>query len=670
MCGIAGICRPGGGDASALAGCAARMADELVHRGPDAAGLWSDPQAGVAFGHRRLSILDLTETGSQPMRSACGRYVVTFNGEIYNHLELRAQLEVSGAAPRWRGRSDTETLLAAVGHWGIAEALRRFAGMFAFALWDAEARSLTLARDRFGEKPLYYGWSGGDLVFGSELKSLAAHPAWAPALDRAALTSFMRYSYVPAPATIWQGIRKLPPGSLVCFAVDTVAGTLPPPSAYWSFADTVVAAGSDRMADETEAVSGLERVLSAAIRRQCLSDVPLGAFLSGGIDSSTIVALMQAQLTTPVRTFTIGFAEDGYDEAAEARKVAAHLGTDHTELRVDAGAARDVIPHLARMYDEPFADSSQIPTHLVSALARRHVTVALSGDAGDELFGGYNRHVWGGAINARLLSRPAPLRAIGAALLRALAPEPLDTLLHLAGPLVPERLRVRRAGSQAIKLARLLEASSFDDMYRLLCSIDPDPAATVLGGTEAESWASAEMRMLTMPLDPLDRMTLSDALSYLSDDILHKVDRAAMAVSLETRVPFLDPEVAAFAARVPSAMKVREGRGKWLVRQVLYKHVPRQLVERPKTGFSIPLAEWLRGPLRAWAFDLLAPERLRRQGLFAPELVAARLDEHIAGRRDHAYWLWNVLMAQSWLDQWADHRFTSSPSDPPQVQPA
>lgn len=670
MCGIAGLYRPGGGDASALAGCAVRMGEALSHRGPDAAGLWSDPPVGVAFSHRRLSILDLTEAGSQPMRSACGRFTVTFNGEIYNHLELRAALEAAGAAPRWRGHSDTETFLAAVAHWGVTAALRRLAGMFAFALWNAEARTLTLARDRFGEKPLYYGWCGGDLVFGSELKALAAHPAWAPVLDRAALTSFMRYSYVPAPASIWEGIFKLPPGTEISFAAHAATGELPKPARYWSYADTMVRAQSARITDEAEAVGELERVLSSAIRRQCLSDVPLGAFLSGGIDSSTIVALMQANAMVPVRTFTIGFAESAYDEAQDARRVASHLRTDHTEWRIDAGTARDVIPHLPRIYDEPFADSSQIPTHLVAMLARRHVTVALSGDAGDELFGGYNRHVWGETLNARVLSRPAWLRALVSTLLRGLSPEPIDTLSRIANPIMPAGLRVRRAGAQAAKLASILGAGSLDDMYRLLCSIDSDPGATVLGGAEADGWAASEMRRLAAPLAPLDRMTLADALNYLSDDILHKVDRAAMAVSLETRVPFLDPDVAEFAVRIPPSMKVREGRGKWLVRQVLYKYVPHELVDRPKTGFSIPLAEWLRGPLRGWAGDLLAPGRLRQQGLFAPAAIATRLNEHMAGRRDHAYWLWNVLMAQSWLDQWGGRRPATVPPESSEVQPA
>lgn len=653
MCGIAGLLRPGGADDSALRGIAARMADALAHRGPDAAGTWAHPSAGVGFGHRRLSILDLTAAGAQPMRSACGRFTVTFNGEIYNHLELRRALEAEGAAPDWSGHSDTETLLQAVRHWGVRDALARFIGMFAFALWDEAEQTLTLARDRFGEKPLFYGASGRDLVFGSELKALAAHPDWAPTLDRAALTAFMRYAYVPAPASIWREIRKLPPASFVTFrAVAASPGALPEPVAYWSHREVVVAAQHAAVADEEEAVAELERLLTVAVRRQCLSDVPLGAFLSGGIDSSTIVALMQAQAGQPVRTFTIGFAEGAFNEADDARKVAQHLGTAHTELTVDARTAMELIPRLPRMYDEPFGDSSQIPTHLVAALARRHVTVALSGDAGDELFGGYNRHVWGGALNARLKPLPGPVKQALAGVLRALSPEPIDTLARLVGPMLPPRLRLRRAGDQAGKLAQLIGARALDDMFRLLCSIDPDPATAVIGGHEDKAWADREMDRAPGTLDPLTRMTLADSLNYLSDDILQKVDRAAMAVSLEARIPFLDRDVVAFAARVPPAMKVRDGRGKWLVRQVLYRHVPAALVDRPKTGFSIPLDDWLRGPLKAWACDLLSPARLKRQGLFAPEPVTRALAEHLEGRRSRGYWLWNVLMAQAWCDEW------------------
>jgi asparagine synthase (glutamine-hydrolysing) len=628
------------------------MTDALAYRGPDASGHWTNASTGIAFGHRRLSILDLSQAGSQPMHSDCGRYTVTFNGEIYNHLEIRSELESVGIAPNWRGHSDTETLLCAVRHWGIEAALQRSTGMFALALWDERERTLTLARDRFGEKPLFYGWVGRDLVFASELKALATHPAWSPTLDRTALTSFMRYSYVPAPSTIWTGVRKLASASCVTFAAGAAAGQMPAPKPYWSLRETVVTGRTSRVADEREAAAELQRLLSIAVKRQCLSDVPLGAFLSGGIDSSTIVALMQAQSSLPVRTFTIGFKEAAFDEAAEARKVAAHLGTSHTELYVDPETARNVIPKLPKMYDEPFGDSSQIPTHLVSALARQHVTVALSGDGGDELFGGYNRHVWGNGLNPRFGAIPSPLRHVLGALLRAVSPEPAGTIARVAAPLLPQRFNVRRAGDQVAKLARIVGSTSLDDMYRELCSIDSDPAQTIVQGEEGRSWSDHEMEKVSVALDPLDRMTLADSLSYLTDDILQKVDRAAMAVALETRVPFLDKDVVEFAARIPPGMKVRDGRGKWLVRQVLYQHVPAKLIDRPKTGFSIPIDDWLRGPLKSWAGDLLSPARLRAQNLFNVNRVGARMAEHTSGRRNHGYWLWNVLMVQAWYDAW------------------
>ncbi|CAL78850.1 putative Asparagine synthetase [Bradyrhizobium sp. ORS 278] len=654
MCGIAGLLQTERAtDHAGLVSITDCMTAALAHRGPDASGTWIDARHGVCFGQRRLAILDLSEAGAQPMHDACGRYTITFNGEIYNHLDIRAELDAGGAAPNWRGHSDTETLLAAIRQWGVNRALQRLIGMFAFALWDAEARELVLARDRFGEKPLFYGWIGGDLVFGSELKALAAHPSWSPSLDRAALTAFMRYSYVPAPATIWGGVRKLPPASFVSFPSDAVPGELPEPRPYWSLRDRLTSGRGDRIDGESEAIDRLGQLLSTAVKRQCLSDVPLGAFLSGGIDSSTIVALMQAQASQPVRTFSIGFAEGGYNEAEDARRVARHLGTDHTEMYVDARTAMDVIPKLPRIYDEPFADSSQIPTHLVAQLARRHVTVALSGDAGDELFGGYNRHVWGGALQARLGRWPLPLRRALGAVLGAIAPEPADTVLGALQPLLPRRFKVRHPGDQVAKLGRLIAADGFDGLYRALCSIDPSPTRTVLDGEERAHWAGEQMRQGAAALDPLDRMTLADSLSYLSDDILQKVDRAAMAVALETRVPFLDKDVVEFAARVPPDMKVRDGRGKWLVRQVLYRYVPAEMIDRPKTGFSIPLDSWLRGPLKSWASDLLSPERLKRQGLFDPVRVTRMLDEHLSRRHNHAYWLWNVLMAEAWYDEWA-----------------
>jgi asparagine synthase (glutamine-hydrolysing) len=653
MCGIAGMMRVADNGRDNLGETVGRMIATLAHRGPDAEGVWSDAANRICFGHRRLSILDLTAAGAQPMHTDCGRFSVTFNGEIYNHLDIRKRLEAEKGAPNWRGHSDTETLLYAVRHWGIAGALERFIGMFAFAVWDARERTLTLCRDRFGEKPLFYGWTGRDLVFASELKALSAHPRWNGQIDRNALTSFMRYSYVPAPWTIWQGVRKLDPGSFVTFTPREKPGDLPEPESYWSMRDKVAAAQKDRVRDPVDATNELERLMSQSVQRQSLSDVPLGAFLSGGIDSSTVVALMQKQSTRPVKTFSIGFAEAEFNEAEHARGIARHLSTDHTELIVSPADARGVIPNLAQMYDEPFGDSSQIPTHLVSALARKSVTVSLSGDGGDELFGGYNRHVWGGRLHARFGALPGPVKRALAMLIGLIAPEPANSLGHAAGKILPRKYQLIRAGDQLAKIGRIVDSQTFDDMYRRLSSIDDEPSMIVIGGAEPASWFNRQMADVCGVIDPLDRMTLSDALSYLSDDILQKVDRAAMAVSLETRVPFLDKDVAEFSCRVPPDMKVKDGEGKWLVRQVLERHVPKHLTDRPKTGFGIPLDDWLRGPLKSWASDLLATERLKQQGWFDAARVQSVWRDHLGGARNHGSWLWNVLMAESWADKWA-----------------
>jgi asparagine synthase (glutamine-hydrolysing) len=629
------------------------MTATLVHRGPDADNLWVDQTAGVAFGHRRLSVLDLTAAGAQPMQSDCGQLTITFNGEIYNHLDIRAELEIAGAAPNWKGHSDTETLLYAVRFWGIDEALRRFNGMFAFAIWDACDRTLTLCRDRFGEKPLFYGWIGSDLVFASELKAFFAHAGWSPSVDKGALTAFMRYSYVPAPWTIWKGIRKLNPGSLITFSPTTRSGELPAPQMYWSMRQCVIARQGERPDSGADLVLELEQLLSQAVKRQLLSDVPVGAFLSGGIDSSIIVALLQKQSPRRIKTFSVGFAETAFNEATHAGRIASYLGTDHTELTVSSTDACGVIPRLAQIYDEPFADSSQIPTHLVATLARRDVTVALSGDAGDELFGGYNRHVWGARLHARFDLMPSALRPLLVAAIKSVAPEPANTLGHVVGKALPARYRTVRVGDLMAKVGRIVGARTPEEMYRLLCSVDDDPTGVIREGREQRSWFADQMDEIAEPIDALDRMTLADALSYLSDDVLQKVDRAAMAVSLETRVPFLDRDVVEFSCRVPPDMKVRAGRGKWLVRQVLDRHVPRELADRPKTGFSIPLDVWLRGPLREWASDLLAPSNLERCGWFNSKRVADVWSEHLNGYQNHGSWLWNVLMAQSWAGAWS-----------------
>ena len=667
MCGFAGFLIAGGEAPGSLEAVATGMALAIRHRGPDDAGAWADAQAGIAFGHRRLSIVDLSPAGHQPMASACGRYMIAFNGEIYNHLELRAELRSTATEPAWRGHSDTETLLAAFERWGVEATLQKTVGMFAIALWDVQERTLHLARDRFGEKPLYYGWVNGAFVFGSELKALRAYPGFANPVSREALALYMRFTYVPAPHSIYQGIYKLEPGCLlnVCGQPEKMADFQPlrPPATlegitlrrWWSLADVVEAGAKQPILDEQAALAALEDRLSEAVKHQSLADVPLGAFLSGGVDSSAIVALMQRQATQPVKTFTIGFEEAGFDESPHARAVAQHLGTLHTELFVTAAEARDVIPRLPAMYDEPFADSSQIPTHLVCHAARQHVTVALSGDAGDELFGGYNRYFWGPRIWRRLAWLPYPVRqALGKAI-SSLPVAGWDALGAPLNALLPGTRGIARVGDKAHKLAaRLRGVQNMDDLYLSLVSEWQDPAQVVRGEGGP---VSERPGLLADPLpavgveDATLRMMYRDSMTYLPDDILCKVDRAAMATSLETRVPFLDYRVAELAWQLPLSMKVRGNEGKWALRQVLYKYVPRELIERPKAGFGIPVGQWLRGPLRPWAESLLDEKRLAAEGYFHPVPIRQRWTEHLSGHRDHTPGLWAVLMFQAWLEE-------------------
>lgn len=647
MCGLAGFVGAGRDSAEEVG---RRMADTLFSRGPDDAGVWRAPAAGagveVVLCHRRLSILDLSPAGHQPMASASGRYVIAFNGEIYNHLELRAAL--NGVA--WRGHADTETILAAVEAWGIETTLQRLVGMFALALWDRSRCELTLARDRLGEKPLYYGWQRGVFLFGSELKALAVHPAWQPTLDRDALALYMRYAYVPMPHTIWQGVRKLLPGSYLTLPAKADSAVLPAPTFYWQAGVAAAAPRREELDDET-AVVELDTLLRQAIAGQMMADVPLGAFLSGGVDSSTIVALMQTQSACPVRTFSIGFDEDGYNEAVYAKAVAEHLCTEHTELYLSAGDAQAVIPRLAEMYDEPFGDSSQIPTHLVAAMARRHVTVCLSGDGGDELFGGYNRYFWGRSIWRRIGPVPGALRSLAGRAIEAFPPQAWDRL----GQALPPRWRQPTLGDRLHKLAGVIGAADADDLYRRLISQHRERGSIVLGGTERAFWAETEAAAFAASPagdDFTARMMFHDLVGYLPDDILTKVDRAAMAVSLETRIPLLDHRLVEFAWRLPLHMKLRNGQGKWLLRQVLYRHVPKALIERPKQGFGVPIDNWLRGPLRDWAEALLDESRLRREGYLRPEPIRQRWQEHLSGRRNWQHWLWNVLMFQAWQERW------------------
>ncbi|WP_459615716.1 asparagine synthase (glutamine-hydrolyzing) [Bordetella sp. 2513F-2] len=630
MCGIAGIWGPLAGKRDVLAESCRR----IRHRGPDSHGYWEDEPAGLAFAHVRLAIQDLSEAGHQPMISACGRYVLVLNGEIYNHQALRRELERAGQAPDWRGHSDTETLLACFAAWGMEATLKAAVGMYAIALWDRQARRLAIARDRMGEKPLYYGYSGAHFVFASELKALTPIPGFGRELDRGALAAYMRHNYVPAPMSIYQGIRKLPPGTWLELGAEAAARReLPEPRVYWSAEEQARRGREEPLAfgDDAAAVDALERVLRDAVSGQMLSDVPLGAFLSGGIDSSTIVALMQAQSGQPVRTFSIGFHEKAYDEAQHAKAVARHLGTDHTELYVTPQDALAVVPGLADMYDEPFADSSQIPTSLVTRMARRHVTVALSGDGGDELFGGYTRYFRVRGWHAQAQRLPRPVRHLAGAMLRASA--------HLPG-------RGAWRGKVS-KMGDLLGADLQGEFYRRFVSYWADPAQVVRGATEPPS---PFQRPMDGPM--LEAMMLLDTITYLPDDILVKVDRAAMAVSLETRVPLLDHRVYEFAWRLPMQYKVRGGTGKWLLRQLLYRHVPQSLVDRPKRGFAVPLASWLRGPLRDWAESLLDPARLRQEGWFEPEPILRKWREHLSGHRNWSSHLWGALMMQAWLDRY------------------
>lgn len=638
MCGIAGFW---GG--LCVSDVAERMSNRLVSRGPDDSGIWIDESNGLALAHRRLSILDLSPAGAQPMVSPCGRYVLVFNGEIYNHHDLRLELEAEGGAFQWRGHADTETLLAGLRHWGVERCLSKLIGMFAFALWDNSERTLFLARDRMGEKPLYYGRSGGAFLFGSELKALTAHPSWQGEVDRDVLALFLRFSYVPAPWSIYRGIFKLPPAHFV--AITDGGRTVGQPVCYWNLAQ-IAAKGADPSPKSPEALTDeLEVLLRDAVKRQMAADVPLGAFLSGGYDSTTVAALMQAQSDQPVKTFSIGFHEAGFDEAIYAKKVARHLGTEHTELYVTPQEAMAVIPNLPMIYDEPFSDVSQIPTYLVSQLARKHVTVSLSGDGGDELFCGYNRYVSGYAVWRKLRWLPQPARQALVSLISRAPGHVLDRVQSW----LPQRFQISSLADRLPKLADALAHQDGFSYYRGLVSHAKNPALMVLGAHEPSTLLTQHDQPSLSGLQ--EQMMFWDMLTYLPDDILTKVDRASMAVSLEVRVPLLDHRLVEFAWRVPTEYKYRDGQGKWLLRQVLYRYVPREMMERPKMGFGVPIEHWLRGPLREWAESLLAEGRLRQEGYLNPVPIRKMWAEHLSGRRNWQYHLWDVLMFQAWLGE-------------------
>jgi asparagine synthase (glutamine-hydrolysing) len=652
MCGIAGLIAAGKIDPELVRA----MTDRLTHRGPDDQGIWTDPDAGIGLGHRRLSIIDLSPAGHEPMHSASGRYVVTFNGEIYNYRDLRARLEREDSVPQggWRGHSDIEVLLQAIDCWGLKTALGEAVGMFAFALWDRRKRTLSLVRDRFGEKPLYYGWVGHDFVFGSELKALRKHPRFDNEIDRRALHLFAARTYIPAPFSIYSRIFKLPPGCILSVPASAAAGVLDEApnedssgsmrlERYWSYREVVRRGLGDPIQDENDALAEIDRALGRAVADQSVADVPVGVFLSGGIDSSTVTALYQRCSNRPVSTFSIGFEDSRYNEAPFARRVAERLGTVHHEQILTERDALDTIPLLPSIYDEPFADSSQIPTYLVSRMARSEVTVALTGDGGDELFAGYYRHFYAPRMWRRIRRVPAPLRALGAPLSRL----PTEVWTR-AGRL----LRGHGSTNIGAKIQTSLRVSGsarhFDDVYASFLNEWSSDASPVLRaeGT-GKRW---DLEVSDGAPDEI-RTMYCDAVSYLPDDILCKVDRASMAVSLETRVPFLDHRVAELAARIPIEFKVAEGEGKRIIRKLLYREAPRELFERPKAGFGIPLGEWLRGPLRGWAEELLDERRLRSQGWFDAAVVRRRWQQHLNGRRDSPPAIWAILMFQAWLDE-------------------
>jgi asparagine synthase (glutamine-hydrolysing) len=632
MCGIAGFITTQPTLAQDLRAQVARMTQTLLHRGPDGHGVWTDPECGVALGHRRLAVVELSEAGAQPMISACGRFVMTFNGEIYNAEELRASLDAQRQTA-WRGHADTEVLLEAFAHWGVERSLRMATGMFALAVWDRRERRLWLTRDRLGEKPLYYGWVGATFMFASELKALRAHPGWRGVVDHDSLLEYARFSYIAAPRSIYSGIAKLLPGCYAVISPERGSGVAPDSTPYWSVREPSAEPPNPAPHDLEGALAGLEERLSAAVRRQLVADVPVGALLSGGVDSATVVALVQKHSKRPARTFTIGFHETNYDETAHAALVAQRLGTDHTEAYVSSKDALELIPALPQVYDEPHADPSQIPTYFVSRLARQAVTVALSGDGGDELFCGYAHYFLTDSIWRTVRHFPRATRALLGSTLRGASS-------------VAQALPPRRLFDRVFKLGESVDVDCEAQLFERL--VDGWRNGNPVAGASRLPWWRTEALDL-MPRDPWLGMSTQDLLTYMPNAILVKVDRAAMAVSLETRVPFLDHAVVEYAMALPTELKVRDGRGKFVLRQLLQRYLPLQLFDRPKQGFSVPIAQWLRGPLRDWAEDLLSESNLRADGYFDTAVIRRRWAEHADGGRDWHACLWNVLMFQAWL---------------------
>lgn len=643
MCGLCGFQTNKSISDQALHSQILQMNETLTHRGPDDSGVWVDDKVGLSLAFKRLSILDLTAAGSQPMVSPCGRYVIAFNGEIYNHQELRDDLEKEGGHFEWRGRSDTETLLAALRHWGVEKTLRLLNGMFAFAFWDRSKQVLFLARDRIGIKPIYYGRHNGTFLFGSELKALKEHPDFRGIVDRQALTLYLRHGYIPTPWSIYEGIYKIPPAHYI--KVTNNGEAISDPLCYWNLGQIAEEGASHPVYDSTQLIHKLDELLLDAVKIRMMADVPLGAFLSGGYDSSLVVALMQAQSTKPVQTFSIGFHEQKYNEADYAKEVAAYLGTDHTELYVKPEDVFNVIPKIPSIWDEPFADSSQIPTYLVSRLTRLHVTVSLSGDGGDEQFFGYNRYSKGAKVGRFYGLVPGLVRKSFGSMLGTLPVHPLNKV----GGFLPGSLKYPLLGDRLRKFSALIKEPTMIDFYHYLISHWKNPAEIVINGSEPKTIFDSCDKLPNLP-SIKEQMMYLDAVTYLPDDILTKVDRASMAVSLEARVPLLDHRIVEFGWRVPTSLKYHQGQRKWLLRQVLYKYLPQELMDRPKMGFGVPIEHWLREPLKDWSESLLDEKRLREEGYFTPKPIRKMWSEHLSGERKWHYYLWDVLMFQAWLE--------------------